>query len=186
MLAACNDQGKNNLDSANHETNPEEENSAILASTDTTADTASNISNSTPPLNQSNLNVDTLIKQYPAGQKAELKNFIKWKADEWENVPNPISATYQGNDFGDYHHIIFKSKNGVEYDFGRAQNDYGEYNLHTFSGQYEDNPEFVGKQFKVYWEWKLSKFYCCDGEHGEAKAYLPTITKLKLIEDKAH
>lgn len=133
-------------------------------------------------LNGSNLKTDDYIKQYPANQNAELRRHIEWLRKEWQNVPNPITATYQGNDLGDYHHIIFKAANGVAYDFGQANNSYGQYKLHELSGQYDDNTEFLGKEFKVYWDWKLSEFLCCDGEYGEAKAYLPSITKLELIK----
>lgn len=125
---------------------------------------------------------DDYIKQYPANQDAELRRHIEWLRKEWQNVPNPITANYQGNDFGDYHHILFKATNGIEYDFGQANNSFGQYKLYELSGQYDDNPEFLGKKFKVYWDWKLSEFFCCEGTYGEAKAYLPSITKLELIK----
>ncbi len=146
-------------------------------------DSVTNITSSVPRFNKSNLYVDSLIRQYPAYQKAALKNLMEWRVYEWKNVPNPLLATYQGSDFGDYHHVIFKSESGVEYDFGQARNNYGQYTLHELSGQYEDNPEFIEKQFSVYWDWKLTEFLCCDGEFGEAIAFLPTITKLELIKD---
>jgi hypothetical protein len=133
-------------------------------------------------VNGSNLKTDDYIKQYPTDQKAGLRQHIEQLRKDWKNVPNPIIATYQGNDFGDYHHIIFKDANGVGYDFGQAKNDYGQYNLHELSGQYNDNPKFLGKKFRVFWDWKLSEFLCCEGDYGKAKAYLPSITKLELIK----
>lgn len=133
-------------------------------------------------LNGGNLKTDDYIKKYPAKQSAELRRHIDYLRKAWQNVPNPITATYQGNDFGDYHHIIFKAKNGAEYDFGQAKNNYEPYKLHKLSGQFDDNHEFLGKEFKVYWDWKLTNFLCCDGEYGKAKAYLPTIIKLELIK----
>lgn len=144
------------------------------------------VANSNTPSisNGSNLKTDDYIKQYPANQNAELRQHIESLKKEWQNTPNPITATYQGNDFGDYHHVLFKDAKGVNYDFGQANNNYGPFNLHALSGQFEDNPEFLGKEFKVYWEWKLSDFFCCDGEYGKAKAYLPSITKLELIKRK--
>ena len=129
-----------------------------------------------------NLKTADFIIQYPANQNAELKSQIEHLRKEWQNVRNPITATYIGNDFGDYHHVIFKDANGVEYDYGQANNNYGSYKLHENSGQYEDHPDYLGKEFKVYWDWTLSEFLCCDGEYGKAKAYLPAITKLELIK----
>lgn len=123
------------------------------------------------------------IKQYPGEQKKEFKRYMDELIKEWKDVPNPITATYKGNDFGDYHHIMFKDANGVQYDFGQAKNEYGQYKLHELSGDYNDNPKYLGKKFKVYWDWKLAKFLCCDGEYGKAEAYLPTITKLELIQN---
>lgn len=138
--------------------------------------------NDTSFLNGANLKVEAYIKQYPANQNANLKRHIEQLRKDWQNVPNPIIATYSGSDFGDYFHILFKAANGAEYDFGQAKNNYGQYELLKLSGQYEDNPKFLGKQFKVYWDWELSEFLCCDGEYGKAKAYLPSITKLELIK----
>ena len=138
--------------------------------------------NDTSFLNGANLKVEAYIKQYPANQNANLKRHIEQLRKDWQNVPNPIIAIYSGSDFGDYFHIFFKAANGAEYDFGQAKNNYGQYELFKLSGQYEDNPEFLGKEFKVYWDWELSEFLCCDGEYGKAKAYLPSITKLELIK----
>ncbi|MBL7747600.1 MAG: hypothetical protein JNM19_09260 [Chitinophagaceae bacterium] len=112
-----------------------------------------------------------------------MRRHIEWLREEWQNVPNPMTAIYQGNDFGDYQHILFKAENGVEYDFGQANNRYGPYKLYEPSGQYEDNPEFLGKKFKVYWDWVVSDFFCCEGEYGKARAYLPSITKLELMKN---
>lgn len=131
----------------------------------------------------SKLKADDYIKQYPANQKTELRRHIESLRTAWQYVPNPITATYHGNDFGDYHHILFKDANGVAYDFGQANNSYGKYKLHELSGQYEDNPEFLGKEFNVYWDWKIAEFFCCDGEYGKAKACLPSITKLELVKN---
>ncbi|MEQ1675891.1 MAG: hypothetical protein ABL876_04300 [Chitinophagaceae bacterium] len=156
--------------------------SASLKVTDTRLDSVIPNRNTQSFLNRSDLKTDDFIKQYPADQNAELRSHIERLRKEWQNVPNPISATYQGNDFGDYHHILFKAANGAVYDFGQAKNSYGQYKLHELSGQYNDNPEFLGKEFKVYWDWKLSEFLCCEGDYGKAKAYLPSITKLELIK----
>lgn len=132
--------------------------------------------------NGSDLKTEDYIVQCPNGQKSSLISHIEYVRKEWRNVPSPITATYEGNDFGDYFHVIFKDANGVTYDFGKANNNYGEYKLYELSGQYEDNPKYLGKKFTLYWDWVLSEFYCCDGEYDMAKAYLPSITKLELIK----
>lgn len=134
-------------------------------------------------LHGNNVKTDDFIKQYPDNQKAGFRHFMELLRKEWQNVPNPITATYKGNEFGDYHHILFESSSGVTYDFGQANNNYGTYKLHELSGQYADNPQYVGKKFKIYWDWKLSDFLCCDGDYGKAKAYLPSITRLQLIKN---
>ena len=186
LIISCenNNTTKNNItyDSMTPQVRSKREDSTTLKFTDTKFDSviANRDTQSFP--NGRHLKIDDYIKQYPANQNAELRHYIEWLRKEWQNVPNPINATYQGNDFGDYHHILFKAANGVEYDFGQAKNSYGQYKLHELSGQYDDNPEFLGKEFKVYWDWKLSEFLCCDGEFAEAKAYLPSITKLELIK----
>lgn len=139
-------------------------------------------SNTQPFVSSNKLSTGDYIKQYPADQHAELRRLIERLRKEWQNRPNPLTATYQGNDFGDYHHILFRDANGTTYDFGQATNNYGPYQLHTRSGQYDDNPEYLGKKFKIYWDWILTEFSCCDGEYGKAKAYLPSITKLELVQ----
>jgi microsomal dipeptidase-like Zn-dependent dipeptidase len=121
------------------------------------------------------------ISVYPAQQEAALKQYIAELKKEWKSVPNPIIARYEGNSFGDYHHIIFKDSTGTTFDFGQANNYYGRYKLFDQSGQYDDNPAYTGKEFKIYWDWKLSSFLCCDGNYGKAKACLPSITKLVLL-----
>ena len=130
-----------------------------------------------------NLKVEAYIKHYPSNQKKELIAYISYMRKEWQNVPNPFIASYQGNEFGDYFHVIFEDQHKKVYDFGQAKNNFGRYDLFDNSGQYEDNPDYLGKKFKVYWNWKLADFSCCDGAYGEAKAYLPTVTKLELLRD---
>lgn len=123
------------------------------------------------------------VKQYSGYQTPAVKSYVAQLQKEWKRVPNPITARYEGNDFGDYHHILFKDAKGITYDFGQANNSYGSYQLHAASGQYADNPKFLGKRFKVYWAWKLADFLCCEGEYNQAKGYLPTIIKLELIKN---
>jgi hypothetical protein len=144
LLISCenNNKTKNDItyDSMTSEVSSKREDSTTLKFADNKLDSVIANRNTQSFLNGSNLKIDYYIKQYPANQNAELRRHIEWLRKEWQNVPNPITATYQGNDFGDYHHILFKDANGVEYDFGQAKNSYGQYNLHELSGQYNDNP----------------------------------------------
>ncbi len=187
LIISCENKNKTKnditYDSMTSEVSSKREDSTTLKFTDNKIDSVIANRNTQSFLNGNNLKIDDYIKQYPANQTAELRRHMEWLRKEWQNVPNPITATYQGTDFGDYLHILFKAANGVEYDFGQAKNSYGKYDLYELSGQNDDNPEFLGKEFKVYWDWKLSEFLCCDGEYGEAKAYLPSITKLELIKN---
>lgn len=169
-------------DASNSELSPEHDDSSAILNTDVSIDSLPAKKSTQEFLKGKNLKTADYIKQSPTNQEAELIRLIVHLKEEWQNVPNPITATYIGNDFGDYHHILFKASNGVEYDFGQANNNYGEYSLFENSGQYVDHPDYLGKEFKVYWNWTLSEFYCCDGEYGKAKAYLPAITKLELIK----
>ena len=95
-------------------------------------------------------------------------------------------SSYEGNYFGDYHHIEFEDANGKRYDFGFGNNNFGDILLYFDDEQMNDNPKYLGKSFKIFWEWKISSFPCCSGEYESVEAYLPSITKLKLIETNAN
>ena len=127
--------------------------------------------------------IDDYIIKYPKGYEADLRANIKHKIEAWKSVDNPFVATYKGNEFGDYHHIEFEGSNGVIYDFGFGNNDYGNIELYFDDEQLTDNPKYLDKTFKIYWGWKISSFPCCSGEFLAAEAYLPSIVKLELIEN---
>ena len=158
------------------------EDSSILKTNNHKSDTLISTKNSESFLNKKNLKTADYIVHCSKDQKAEITRYIDNLRKEWQNTPNPLIATYEGNDFGDYQHIIFKASNNVFYDFGQAENNFVPYKLFELSEQYEDNPAFVGKEFKIYWDWKIAEFLCCDGEYKEVKAYIPSITKLELIK----
>ena len=187
LMISCknNNQSKNDYtnDSITAEVRLTREDSALLKFPDIQSDTVPATRDTTSLVKGSDLKTADDNEQYSANQKSGVRSYIAWLRKQWQQVPNPISATYQGNDFGDYQHILFKDANKVVYDFGQAKNNYGQYKLHKLSGQNEDNPEFLGKIFKVYWEWKLTEFLCCDGEYDKARAYVPSITKLELIKN---
>lgn len=187
LIPSCENNNRTKIDITNDsltaDVSSTQVDSAVMTYRDNKSDSVLADKNAQTLLTGRNLKAADYIKQYPADQKDELRRHIERLRKEWQNVPNPITATYQGNDFGDYHHVLFKDANGVVYDFGQAKNSYGQYKLHELSGQYDDNPEFSGKKFKVYWDWVLSDFFCCDGEYGKAKAFLPSITKLELLKN---
>ena len=139
--------------------------------------------NNNPFTKENDTNKEDPELQNTAHQSPAVKRHLKELKKTWKNTANPLIATYEGNNFGDYQHIIFKDAKGNTYDFGQAANNYGKYKLHELSGQYDDNPAWLGKKFKVYWEWKLSHFLCCEGDYDKSKGYLPSITKLELIKN---
>lgn len=113
-------------------------------------------------------------------KSTSLKSNIEYDKEEWKNVKSPFIASYKGCDFGDYFHVNFEDANGKTYDFGHGENDFGAYKLYNKT-DFTDNPKYLGKSFKIYWNWKISSFPCCDGEYDMVKAYQPSITKLELI-----
>ncbi len=166
----------------NAEIKPKQKDTAAILQTHSKPDSIIPISNHQPVTKTGYLKNEEAISRYPPQLQSTLKLHLDMLRTKWQNIPNPITAIYQGNDFGDYQHILFKDAKGETYDFGQAANNYGKYQLHERSGQYNDNPAYLGKQFKVYWDWKLSDFLCCEGDYDRVKAYLPAITKLELIK----
>jgi len=109
---------------------------------------------------------------------------LNLKKKRWKNVANPLIAVYKGNDFGDYHHIEFEDSNRKSYDFGFGNNDFGDIWLYSNDEQMNDNPQYLDKSFKMFWEWKISSFPCCSGEYEIVEAYIPSI--IELIETKTN
>jgi hypothetical protein len=130
-----------------------------------------------------NWKIEDFITTKKYKNSESVRRIIESRLDQWKNVKNPFVATYKGCDFGDYFHLNFVDANGISFDFGFAENNFGEYILYS-GEQYVDNPKYLGKKFKVYWNWKIAGFPCCDGEYDLVEAYLPTIVKLELVEEK--
>lgn len=128
------------------------------------------------------VNIATFSQETISSDDESLKSYLNYLEESWHDVPNPIIATYEGNAFGDYFHIEFVDSVENYYDFGDGDNDFGKYKLFEEGGHYEDNPKYIGKQFEVYWEWKVSEFSCCDGNYNLAKEKIPSITRLELID----
>jgi len=131
-------------------------------------------------LNVSQWNIDNFIIECPKKYRVALKQYIEYKREQWKNVPNPFIAIYKGNNIGDYHHINFKDSKGKIYDFGFGRNDFEHISL--FNKELNDNPKYLGKSFKIFWDWKISSFPCCSGEYEILKAYHPSILKLEIIK----
>lgn len=81
---------------------------------------------------------------------------------------------------GDYFHLNFEDVNGKTYDFGFGDNNLGEFVLCN-EPQFETNHKYLNRTFRIYWNWKITKFPCCDGDYEIVEAYIPSITKLELI-----
>jgi hypothetical protein len=108
-----------------------------------------------------------------------LKSYLENAHNEFDKVPATFEAKYMGFDIGDYPHIIFKDKNGKEYDFGDGNNSYGTYKEEDFLA---DKSKYVGKKFKLTGEWKSSTFLCCDGNMDVHTGKVPSITNLELVK----
>lgn len=127
---------------------------------------------------------DFIVKEKDRSSEA-LRRTIEYEREQWKAVTNPFVATYRGCDIGDYFHLNFEDRTGKNYDFGFGSNNYGDYMLFT-PLNYMDNPEYLGKSFRIYWSWKVSTFPCCDGEYDMVEAWLPSITRLELLKTTRH
>ncbi len=134
-------------------------------------------------INVSNWKIDDFIVKKKDRSSAALRAQIEYTKEQWENVNSPLIATYLGCDFGDYFHLVFEDTKGNNYDFGFGENKYEPYKLFDET-DYADNPKYLNKTFKIYWNWKITSFPCCEGEYNSVEAYLPSITKLELVDTK--
>jgi hypothetical protein len=127
-------------------------------------------------------NADFIISAKHKKSEGVLRTIANTRA-EWKNVPNPFIAVYRGCDFGDYFHLTFEDNKGKNYDFGFGNNNFGTYTLFD-SEQYNDNKKYLNKSFRVFWNWTPSSFPCCDGEYEKVEAFMPSITKLELMDTR--
>ncbi len=129
--------------------------------------------------------IDDFIVKKKDRSSAALRAQIEYTKEQWKDVKSPFVATYKGCDFGDYFHLIFEDAKGNNYDFGFGENKYEPYKLFDET-DFADNPKYLNKTFKIYWNWKITSFPCCEGEYELVEAYLPSITKLALVDTKEH
>ncbi|NOQ71064.1 MAG: hypothetical protein GQ574_03620 [Crocinitomix sp.] len=123
-----------------------------------------------------------IVELTDLNDNAALADYIDYMKEAMENVTNPVRVKYVGCDFGDYFHLSFTGANDLYLDFGDGNNDFGAYQLYDHL-TFEDNPAYLDKTFDLYWEFKASSFYCCEGEMENVTAIIPSIVKLELIQD---
>ena len=113
--------------------------------------------------------------------KEEAHNYALNLKKQFDTLPNPLLVKYNGNMLNDYFSLEFEDSLGNIYDFGDSNNSFGKYTLYS-GDHYNDNPELLGKWFKLYWEYKLSIFPCCGGDYYQQKEILPSINNLELVD----
>lgn len=185
FLGSCNNETHENNEGPIDETFNDSSNMAIdsagMMHTENYDTTFHNETSNDVLLSVDDWNLDDFIVNKEDRSSESLKRTIDYEREEWKGVKSPFIATYRGCDFGDYFHLTFEDAHGKIYDFGFGENNYGEYELFD-NGDYTDNPAYLNKPFNVYWNWVVSSFPCCDGEYEMVEAYLPSITKLELID----
>jgi hypothetical protein len=102
--------------------------------------------------------------------------------EDWKAVPNPLVAKLTTVEMGDYFHLIFEDGSGKAYDFGDGDNNLGDLKLYD-ENEMTANPKMIGKSFTITWDWKVSSFYCCEGEMNAVKAKVPSITRLSPVNN---
>jgi hypothetical protein len=125
--------------------------------------------------------VEPLYELSDLNENPSLKNYVNYLHEVMDEVKSPIELVYEGVDFGDYFHLTFTGPNELYIDFGDGNNDFGEYELYD-PLTFEDNSKYIGQTFEVFWEFKASNFYCCEGNMEPTTAEVPSIVQLKLIE----
>ena len=128
-----------------------------------------------------NWSTEDLIITESAKSYQELQGNLNYWIDYWKNVESPSLMKYGGSELGDYFHLNFITEDGLSLDFAKGNNEYGKYSLYS-NDDFEPNDIYVGKTFKVLWEWKPSRFACCGGSLDLIEAYHPSITELTLVE----
>ncbi len=97
------------------------------------------------------------------------------------NNQNTLIAKYQRTSMGDYFHLIFQDENGKDWDFGNGNNNLGDYN--SLNDPNADNSKYVNKKFEINWDNINAEYFCCEGALNLVEGEVPTIIKLKLIDN---
>ena len=122
------------------------------------------------------------IKDYitvcPPEVKNEVIELIRNTYEEWKDAESELTLMYMGTEIDGEFKFNFEDSEGKTIDFGMGKNDLGGIKLYD-TKSYIANPESIGKQFKIQWEWKLSTIKCCSGKNKTVKAFMPSIIKLE-------
>lgn len=129
---------------------------------------------------ESKVQEENLLEDERNEQDIALEHHINYLKETWKDTPNPIIAKYAGTDMGDYFHFEFIDEKEQYYDFADGNNDLGDFEL--IIDRIEHNEKYVGKQFEIKWEWRMSEFLCCDGMMEVVETEVPSIIGLKLID----
>jgi hypothetical protein len=101
--------------------------------------------------------------------------------EKWKDVENPLVATFTDYSQDGIVHVLFTDQAGRSYDFGSGNHNLGEIRLYgPQSGV--SNPDYLGKQFKITWEWKLSRMWFMWENYEQAIAPLPSIVHIEIIK----
>ncbi len=128
--------------------------------------------------------VEDYIVRCPPDLESDLIIMLRYEIEAWKGLENPFIAKFTGPELGDYFHLNFEDADGKSYDFGHGNNDYGDYELMSDEEEISGNPNYLNRQFKIYWNWRPSVFPCCEGEYVEVEAYYPSIVKLELVDEE--
>lgn len=121
------------------------------------------------------------IIEYGMGDPEILDDLIQSRIASFKDLPSPIFAQFDGVELDHHNHLnIYFGYSQATLNFGNGDNDYSTYKL--FDEAFQTNPQLEGKVFKIYWEWRIASFPCCEGETLISKSYLPSILKLEHIE----
>ncbi|MTI30279.1 hypothetical protein [Xanthovirga aplysinae] len=120
--------------------------------------------------------------QQSISENEALQAYLEGLKVEWKEAENPLTATFIGSEMGDYFHLVFEDANGKRYDFGNGKNELGDISLFD-EETLESNSSFVGKQFKIRWDWKLSSFSCCEGQMNPVEAEVPSIVNIEPLNE---
>lgn len=111
-------------------------------------------------------------------EKTPVENYLSILREQWKDTPNPIVAKFESAELHDYFHLLFRDAEGNGYDFADGNNDLGDYVL--YDEDYTGNKKYIGKEFEIKWEWKMSEFVCCDGMMENVEGEIPSIVNIQL------
>jgi hypothetical protein len=109
-----------------------------------------------------------------------VSDYLEDIKNKMQHNESPLEAQFFGAELGDYFHLDFITKNGVNIDFGNGNNSLGQFPLYD-EVSFVANKNYIGDTFLVYWDWLETTFPCCDGSYDTYSGKIPSITKLERI-----